>query len=335
MQVGDEALFVEVTGTDLRMVILTLNILAANLADRGATIEPVSIKYPYATTLGETIVTPMDMAQATPLPKDVIEAALGDVLEPREIEDALRSYGYHMTTARGKSSVKLPPYRNDLMHVVDLVEDVAISRGYDSFAPVMPSQFTVGALSAVEDLSDRIRDLMVGLEFQEVMSNLLGSRSDLVDRMRLAGSAWDRLVDVDNVMVQTYSSLRQWMIPSLLRVEEASFEVGEVALKDLSDESGTRTAMMLGALIAHAKANFSEIHSCLDLLMFYLGIAYRLEPIQHPSFLDGRAGRILLDDHPAGVVGELHPEVLEAWQVLMPCVAFEVEIEALFRRVKS
>jgi phenylalanyl-tRNA synthetase beta chain len=304
----------------------------------------VSIKYPYATTLGETIVTPMDMAQATPLPKDVIEAALGDVLEPREIEDALRSYGYHMTTARGKSSVKLPPYRNDLMHVVDLVEDVAISRGYDSFVPVMPSQFTVGALSAVEDLSDRIRDLMVGLEFQEVMSNLLGSRSDLVDRMRLAGSAWDRLVDVDNVMVQTYSSLRQWMIPSLLRVEEASsraffphriFEVGEVALKDLSDESGTRTAMMLGALIAHAKANFSEIHSCLDLLMFYLGIAYRLEPIQHPSFLDGRAGRILLDDLSAGVVGELHPEVLEAWQVLMPCVAFEVEIEALLRRAKS
>ena len=341
VQVGDKALFVEVTGTDLRMVILTLNILAANLADRGATVEPVSIKYPYATALGETIVTPMDMAQPMPIPKEAIEGALGEIMEPRQIEDALRSYGYHMTAARGKSSVKLPPYRNDVMHVVDLVEDVAISRGYESFVAVMPSQFTVGCLSPVEDLSDRIRDLMVGMEFQEVMSNLLGSRSDLIDRMRLSGSPWDRLVDVDNVMVQTYSSLRQWMIPSLLRVEEASsraffphrvFEVGEVAVRDLNDESGTRTAMMLGALIAHAKANFSEIHSCLDLLMFYLGLPYKLEPIQHPSFLEGRAGQILLDGQPMGIVGELHPEVLEAWQVLMPCVAFELEIEALLRR---
>lgn len=46
VQVGDEELFVEVTGTDLMMVVLTLNILAANLADRGATIQPVEVQYP-------------------------------------------------------------------------------------------------------------------------------------------------------------------------------------------------------------------------------------------------------------------------------------------------
>src|SRR5262249_13247735 len=45
VRVGDDALFVEVTGTELPMVVLTLNILAANLADRGAVIEPIHVVY--------------------------------------------------------------------------------------------------------------------------------------------------------------------------------------------------------------------------------------------------------------------------------------------------
>ena len=53
VRVGDDALFVEVTGTDLSMVILTLNIFAANLADRGAVIEPIEVRYPYKTALGD------------------------------------------------------------------------------------------------------------------------------------------------------------------------------------------------------------------------------------------------------------------------------------------
>ena len=42
--VGDDELFVEVTGTDAAMVVLTLNIFAVNLADRGATIQPIAVR---------------------------------------------------------------------------------------------------------------------------------------------------------------------------------------------------------------------------------------------------------------------------------------------------
>ena len=79
---------------------------------------------------------------------------------------------------------------------------------------------------------------MVGMGFQEIISNILGSPQDLRDAMRLEGTEWGRLVEVDNVMSQNFSALRQWMLPSLLRVEAASnrafyphrmFEAGEVA----------------------------------------------------------------------------------------------------------
>jgi phenylalanyl-tRNA synthetase beta chain len=224
------------------------------------------------------------------------------------------------------------------MHAMDVVEDVAISRGYGEFLPVMPGQFTVGGLSRIEQLSDRARELMVGLGFQEIISNILGSPDDYRSRMRLDGTDWGRMVEVGNFMSLTFSCLRQWMIPSLLRVETASsrafyphrlFEAGEVAIPDSSRELGSRTDTVLGALLAHATAHFSEIHSCLDVLFYHLGKEYSLEPVQHPSFLEGRAGNIVVDGIRIGVIGELHPEVLERWQVSVPAVAFEVNLSQL------
>ncbi|HYM36764.1 MAG TPA: phenylalanine--tRNA ligase subunit beta [Nitrospiraceae bacterium] len=344
VRIGDAELFVEVTGTDLFMVILTLNILAANLADRGAAIEPVEVVYPSATALGKIVRTPLDFAQARPIAVKTIEAALGQSFGATLIARALTAYGYRVKPSRETVIVKLPPYRNDLMHAVDVVEDVAISRGYGQFTPIMPLQFTVGSLSRVEQVSDRIRDLMIGLGFQEIISNILASRQDLCDRMRLGDSAWSRLVEVDNAMSQSFSCLRQWISPSLLRVESAStrvfyphriFEVGEIAVPDPSDAQGARTVTALGGLIAHAGANFSEIHSCLDLLLFYLDYPYTLEPVSHPSFLEGRAGRILSHGRSVGLIGELHPEVLEHWQIGMPCAIFELEVDPLAEKQMS
>jgi len=341
VKVGDQELFVEVTGTDLLMVVLTLNIMAVNLADRGATIGPVHLTYPYETPLGKSFQTPLDFGKARPISPAVIRDALGQPMEMNQIREALVAYGYQAGGAKDRLTVKLPPYRNDLMHAVDVVEDVAISQGYGSFTPVMPSEFTVGGLSRLEQTSDNVRNQMVGLGFQEIMSNILASRQELIERMRLAGSEWDRAVEVDNPMTLSYACLRQWIVPSLLRVESAStrafyphrlFEVGEIAVPDPADDLGSRTRMVLGALIAHASANFSEVHSSLDLLCFYLNCLYTLEPVSHPSFLSGRAGRILMDGRQVGLIGELHPEVLEQWQVTMPTVVFELEINALAER---
>ncbi len=341
VRVGDRELFVEVTGTDLPMVLLTLNILAVNLADRGASIETIEVVYPYQTDLGTAIRTPVDFGKSRTISMKTIESALGQPLASDQIRQALLTYGYEVALAREMVTVKLPPYRNDVMHAMDVVEDVAISRGYGDFVPVMPSEFTVGGLSRLEQVSDRIRDLLIGMGFQEVISNILTSRSDLVDRMRLPGTEWERVVEVDNVMSQNFACLRQGILPSLLRIESVStrafyphrlFEVGEVVIPDLTHELGGRTVMSAGVLLAHATANFSEVHSCLDLLFHYLGHLYELEPLAHPSFLDGRAGRILCDGRPLGVIGELHPEVLEQWQVAMPCVAFEFAVNRLLEQ---
>ena len=338
VKADDSELFVEVTGTDMKMVVLTLNILAANLADRGAAVTPVTVHYPADTELGQICATPMNFAEPRTVPLAVIESALGEPLGMEAISSSLVSYGYEVKASEEAVTVQLPFYRNDFLHAVDVVEDVAISRGYGGFVPVMPSQFTVGNLSRLEQLADRVRDLMVGMGFQEIIANIMGSRADLCARMRVEGTPWGRLVEVDNVMSQSYACLRQWVLPSLLHVEAASsrafyphrlFEVGEVAIPDEGADVGSRTVIVLGTLIAHAQAHFSELHSCLDLLFYYMDCPYQLHALDHPTFLTGRAGSIVADGRTVGLLGEIHPEVLEQWQIGMPAVALEVDLDLL------
>ena len=335
VQLGDTDLLVEVTGTDLSMVVLALNIFACNLADRGATIESLDINYPYKTEFGTTIKTPLSMNQSQSISIEAIEQALGMPLGSEVIQEALASYGYQVKATRQSVSVTLPAFRNDFMHVMDVAEDVAITRGYESFSPIMPQTFTVGSLSMEEQTSDRMRDLLVGFGFQEIFSNIMASHQELVERMRITDTEYAQLVEVDNVMSQTYACLRPSILPCLLRVEALSprafyphllFEVGETAQLDLEANVGSRTTLSVAAISANSGANFSEIHSYLDLLMYYMAWPYELEPVTHPSFLEGRVGRIRCNGHAVGYIGEFHPEVLESWQIDMPTSGFEFEI---------
>src|SRR5437899_5509638 len=335
VRLGDEDLFIEVTGTDLRMVMLAENILASNLHDLGSSIEPLEAVYPHKTAYGRAVRMPQALSRPRAIKLSDINKALGDALSPKDVRASLAAYGYTVTGSGSRLLVSLPSYRNDLMHPVDVIEDVAISRGYHTFGPIMPSAFTVGGLSRIEQLSDKVRELMLGFGFQEIISNIMSSREDLVAKMRLsAGHPAARCIEIDNVMSQSIECLRQWVLPSLLRVETASsrsfyphllFEVGEVALPDPDAETGVRTEVRLSALLAHAGASFSETHSYLALLCYYLNKpADHLTPIEHSSFIEGRVARIELAGRPVGLIGELHPETLERWQITMPCSMFEL-----------
>ncbi len=337
VRVGDSELFVEVTGTDLRRVILALNIFACNLFDRGAAISPVEICYPQETALGASLTTPFDLGIAVEVPLSDFEQVLGERITAEEARLWLSRYGHAVCEKEACLLVTPPPYRDDVMHPVDIIEDFAISRGYETFSPRMPSEFSVGSLTPLDALSDRLREAMIGLGFQEVTSNLLGSKEDMLHRTGLPNLQETDLVEVDNPMTERFACLRPWILPSLLRVESASskafyphriFEVGEVAhLRGGVPE----TEIHLGALIAHPTANFSELHAVLDAVLLSIGWRCQLLPRSHATFIRGRAGGIQIDqqkDGPrsVGLIGEIHPEVLTRWEIGMPSTAFEVTL---------
>lgn len=328
-----EDILIEVTGTDLRMVTLAMNILSVNLYDRGARIEPVLISYPFPTDFGKKVVTPYSMVEQVKVSAMKFYRALGEEMQVKELKRFLELYGHKVSIAKDFMTVYHPPYRDDIMHPVDIIEDVAISRGYSSFKPEMPSQSTIGGLSQIERFSDRIRDHMIGAGFQEIVSNILGSPEEFVERMCID----EKLIEIENVMSRSYSVVRNRLIPSLLKVEAASsksfyphkvFEVGEVVIYDPVQNLGSQTRLNLGVLASHPTVSFSEIHSYLDLLFFYLGVSYRLESEEHPAFMPGRCGKIMIEGKSMGLIGEINPEVLDRWQISMPCSAFEINLDS-------
>src|SRR3989442_6528657 len=129
VQVGDADLFIEVTGTDLRMVMLAVNILAANLHDRGALIEPVEVVYPSKTAYGRTVRMPQAFSKPCAIKLSDVSTALGDALSPKDIRASLASYGYTVTGSGSPLLVSLPPYRNDLIDPLSAVGGLAFNPG--------------------------------------------------------------------------------------------------------------------------------------------------------------------------------------------------------------
>lgn len=336
VKVDSSELFVEATGTDMKMLLLVLNILAVNLNDRGAAIEPVAVNYPYDTWAGRSFSVPYDLSRTAEVRLEDFEKTFGDSLDLMEIVKALISYGYQVSARGKKMRITIPPYRDDIMHTVDLIEDYAISRGYSTFQPLMPSTFSVGTLSRIEAFSDRLREYMVGFGFQEVITNILSSRNELLGKMAIPDG---RLIEVENEMSLSYSAIRDSILPSLLHVEASSsaafyphmvFELGEVGIVDEKEVMGSRTENRLAALIAHPQANFSSIHSYLDLLFYYAGRDYLIKPTSHSSFMEGRIGRVVVNGVELGIIGEVDPKVLENWQIKLPCSVFEIAVNDRF-----
>lgn len=341
VKAGDRDLFIEVTGIDIRLVLLVLNILSVNLHDRGADIGIADVIYPYDTELGRSITVPHDLTAPVNLSLKDVERVMGESLNINDVANLLDGYGYWIKKKGSLLEVTPPPYRDDIMHPVDICEDIAISRGFNSFKPVMPSQMTVGSLSDIELFADLIREHLIGCGFQEVISNILTSKEDILSKMALGE---EKVIEVDNVMSLSYSVLRHWIIPSLLRVEAAStesfyphriFEVGEVAVYDDSENLNSATLIKCALMISHSAANFSEAHSILENLMYYLQIDYRLVPGEHQSFIEGRMGWIYAGEDLIGLIGEIHPRVLAGWEIHMPCSAFEVDADKLLNIYKA
>lgn len=335
VKVGDDFLLVELTGTEMHQVILAGNVLAANAADRGGTVVPVLLDYPYDTPFGRQVVTPFDFHDSVVVRPADVARVIGQDIPFDQVERWLRAYGVGAQQDAGGMRVTLPAYRRDYMHEVDAIEDALISAGYNSFEAVMPAEYTVGEETRISQFADHVRDLVVGLGFVEIMTNVLTSKPDCTERVGLPDAP---LVEIANVMSELYAVLRNSLVPSLLRMEAMSsratyphrvFELGEVQVFDESAALKSRTEVRLAAIIAHADASFSEMHSSLDALFYYLGKEYTLAPVPHGTFIHGRAGDVQVAGKSVGFIGEVHPEVLEKWGIAMPCALFEITLDRL------
>jgi phenylalanyl-tRNA synthetase beta chain len=338
VEVGDTNLFIELTGTDIDTLLLACSIMACDLADAGYAIQPVTVEYPYDTSYGREITTPFYFQKPVRLDLDDATRLLG---EPVSAAVALSCIERMGNTAKAeKESVTLVPpvFRNDFMHPVDVIEEIMMGRGLKSFSPLLPEEFTVGRLTPEEEFSRKARDVMVGLGFQEMIYNYLGSKKDFVEKMQLDDSD---IIEITNPMTENYEIVRNSILPNLLGSEAISgnavyphkiFEAGKIVRKDKNENYGSSTRNCLAFLVADREAGFNEINAEVSGLLFYLSREYTLSPLDDVRFIKGRSAEIIYRSKRVGMMGEIHPRILEIWGIQMPCIAAEIDLDLLMSR---
>ena len=333
---GMKNLFVEVTGNDIKQVAVVANILAFALFDRGAGIEPVTVEYPWKTNYGMSVRTPFIKQQVVKVDRDFVKSVLWIDLPDKEIRSLLERMQYKVVFIDKKHvRVLVPPYRNDIMHQSDVVEDIAICYGYNNFEPLDIKSFTPGSLSSATIFSERLKRILVGSGFQEIMSFILTSGA-ADEKMLLESDS----VEIENYMSESYSHARSWLIPSLLgflsknlhiEFPQRIFEIGECVVKDAKSSDGTRTLVKIAGTVSGNGAGYEDISSYVDAILSCLGINYVIESVSHPSFIEGRVGEIFIGGKKCGMLGEIHPKVLNNWPIEKPVVAFEMDMDALLK----
>jgi phenylalanyl-tRNA synthetase beta chain len=232
-------------------------------------------------------------------------------------------------------AVKVPSYRVDVMHEVDLIEDIAIAYGYDRIKPLWLRLPTSGRARPEREWLNAAREVMVGLGFQEVFAYTLTNPENLFARMNLKR---ERVVEIAEPKVQTMTCLRTQLLPSLMELlgcnmsveyPQRLFALDIVTVLDETKETRTRDENWLAAVVSHVGAGFTEIKSDLDALFLNLGLEWQIKEAKHPSFVEGRAGNVMVEGKSVGVLGEICPKVLVAWKLENPVAALELNLQKI------
>jgi phenylalanyl-tRNA synthetase beta chain len=271
-----------------------------------------------------------------PLSVEYTNKLLGLKLSAHRISELLLTAGLGIEKTQADSvEVLVPCYRVDIMHQVDLIEDVAIAYGYNNIEPLWRELPTTGRAKQDQRLIDIARDLLVGSGYQEILTYTLTNQETLFDKMNTQKT---KNVELANPKVVTMTCLRNWLLPSIMEFlsnnqstefPQKIFELGKVTLIEESKETKTKDEEWLCAATAHANSSFSEIKSVLDAFMSNFGVDWQIKETTHSSFIEGRVGRVTVGAVEVGVVGEVNPLVLEAWKLENPVSAFEVNFQRI------
>jgi len=327
-RVTDETkdVFVECSGFDFEVLSTCLNMIVTALADMGGEIYSLKLEYPDGVKITPNL-TPTKMKLDLPY----VNKRLGLSLSEKDAVKMLEKMGYGFE----QGQVLVPAYRADILHQVDLIEDIAIAYGYENFQEEIPNVATIGEEDAFEKFAKKVRELLVGMQLLEVKNFHLTTKEDLTTKVNLPN---EKPIPLKNA-IGDHNHLRNAIIPSLLKTlaenqhheyPQNIFEIGRIFVP-WDTETGVLEPEHLCVMLCHDKTDFTEIRQVLEALISALGLECAVKESEHPPFIPGRSGDVTIHGKKIGIIGELHPQVITNWQMTMPVVCFEMNLGELFK----
>ncbi|WP_276255322.1 phenylalanine--tRNA ligase subunit beta [Halomontanus rarus] len=344
-------LFVELTGTDQWTIDKMCVIICYALSARGGTVEEVTVEYPDGRSDGRDLVRPTLETKTKTVSHDRVETILGIDFDPEEVVDLAERAGLDAETGENEDGdlvyeMTIPPYRVDVLHPMDVIDDLGRAYGFNELEPRYPDVGTVGGRHERTRLEDAARTQLVGLGFEDLLNFHMINEAENFSRMGLAsdddGFGAGDPTTIKEPYSEDYTMLRTWVLPSLVMVLENNThraypqdlaEIGFAARVDTESEAKTETGVdesrHVAAVLASHDAAYEDAKARLQALVRNFGGELETPATEHPTFIDGRTAAVVIDGEEVGVIGEVHPKVLVEHDLEVPVAAFEFDLESL------
>ena len=323
--------FIECSGFDMNTLKICLNIITTCLADMGGKIYQMEL---LRGSLRSKELTPDFTPRVMKISLENTNKLLGTGLSERQLKDCLEKMGHNYKNKVAEISA----WRADILHEVDLIEDVAIAFGYENLSPEIPEISTIGEENPAEKAKRGMALTLSGLGFLETSSYHLTNRKFQAENMNLPEK--EALIDVEQSKTE-YNILRKNLAHSLLKIlsenvdaeyPQKIFEIGKTFgfAQGKIDEAESLS-------LAIAPGNFTDARQAAEYMFRMLGIEPEVsfsEPANFPPwFIEGRVAEVKIGGKGAGFLGEIHPKILKNWRIKMSVALFEISLEEILRKV--
>ena len=324
---GTKDVLVDVTGTKEKEVEEVLNIVIWHLLELGGEVEQVKILQDNI-----SIFSPNLDYKTIKVSKNYIKEVSGLDLNDKDVDNLLLKMGMY----REKENVYYPPYRTDILHPLDIVEDVVIAYGYDKVKEEEHVEGTIGEESKEEIMRREVRKILIGMGGVEVINYHLTNRETLERAMIYE----NKVIETINPMNVEYNILRPSLFPILMKTLERNtryeypqflFEIGTV----FHLENTSKEEEHLAVVYSSKDANFSKIKGILIKIMEELGVDIEIrepnkeERERYGFLIEGRYSIITLNDEAIGWFGEVHPRVISNFNIEMPVAGIEINLDKI------
>ena len=342
--------FIDVTGWDRRACEASLMLIASQLEERGGTIESVEITgydgkvehLPNSEPLRHEVTERLlNGLLGRALTDDEIKAAInrmgGDFLGRTAAENAPSREPMNMADVVDGDVVltfMMPRWRFDILHPIDLVEDVAIGHGYEDLGTDVPRAPLTALPRTDGHIRRRIRDSLQGLGLMQIQSLTLSNDTDQFEAMRWP--AMGEVTRITNPITIDHTLLRQYLLPGLFRLlasnrhhelPQAVYELGTVVRDHTNSDR-------FAFLVAEQNGGFAAVRGRIQAIMRDLGAEnYTIEPLGGTMgpWLSGRAAKVIVDGIHVGCFGEMDPHVGHHYELKVPLSGAEFDIQELER----
>nr|MBC8518353.1 hypothetical protein [Euryarchaeota archaeon] len=348
---GTTDFFIDVTGWDEKACEASLLLVCLSMAVRGGTIESIEL----TGWNGDLSICPNGSPRTHKLPKSLLENVLGREFSDSEISQAINRMGGRFIRRRVVTDgplvserwadaavgsdeylIEMPRWRSDILHPVDLVEEVATGIGFEDLGVANSMQTIAGKPLAKMTLHRRIRESLQGCGLQQIQSLTLSNEDDQFTKMRQKSTG--DVTELHNPITIEHTIMRQYILPSLLRLLAANrhhelpqrvYELGTVVHDHNNNDRVAWGCAEVSTGFTGAKGIAQALLRDLGVNQEELEIVYKPIKSGDGPWLEGRGADILINGKKVGSCGEIDPAIADLFELRVPIQAGEFDVGLL------